>query len=77
MMMRKNPAVMCAVRKSFDDDARKLTFTPQELQSMMSAVVSEAIQRTRHVTDAEGEVNSLSAGRSGDWGIPMTKVGRP
>ena len=44
--MRKNPAVICAVRKLFDDDARKLTLTLQELQSMMSAVVAEAISLT-------------------------------
>jgi len=50
------------------DDARKLTLTLQELQGMMSAVVAEAIQRTRHMTDADAEVNSLSAGRSGSLG---------
>ena len=59
---------MGAVRKLFDDDARKLTLTLQELQSMVSAVVAETIQLTRHVTDADAEVNFLSAGRSGGLG---------
>jgi len=39
---------MCAVRKLFDDDAGKRTFTLQELQCMVSAVVAETIQRTCH-----------------------------
>ena len=35
---------------------------------MVSTVVAETIQRTRHMTDADAEVNSLSAGRSGGLG---------